>query len=174
MRPSLAPPAAPPPEPIPRNVKVLGLASLLNDTASEMIYPLLPHFLLTVLLGNRFHLGVIEGVADAIASFVKLWSGGRSDQAGRRKGFIVLGYCVPALARPLIAVTVAPWQLFAIRVVDRVGKGLRTSPRDALIADSTDPAVRGRAFGFQRGMDNLGAALGPLLASAFLLFWPGP
>src|SRR6516162_8533462 len=172
MSQSVASPAAPPPEPLPRNVKVLGLASLLNDTASEMIYPLLPHFLLTVLLGNRFHLGVIEGVADAVASFVKLWSGGRSDQAGRRKGFIVFGYCVPALARPLVSVIVAPWQLFAIRVVDRVGKGLRTSPRDALIADSTGPSVRGRAFGFQRGMDNVGAAFGPLLAAGFLWLWP--
>jgi MFS family permease len=150
----------------------LGLASLLNDTASEMIYPLLPHFLLTVLLGNRFHLGVIEGVADTVASFVKLWSGGRSDQAGRRKGFIVFGYCVPALARPLVGVIVAPWQLFVLRVVDRVGKGLRTSPRDALIADATAPSLRGRAFGFQRGMDNAGAACGPLLAAGFLWLWP--
>lgn len=167
-----SPPATAPRQSLPRNVKVLGLASLLNDTASEMIYPLLPHFLLTVLLGNRFYLGVIEGVADAVASFVKLWSGGRSDHAGRRKGFIVLGYCVPALARPLISVIVAPWQLLAIRVVDRVGKGLRTSPRDALIADSTGPSVRGRAFGFQRGMDNVGAAFGPLLAAGFLWLWP--
>jgi MFS family permease len=151
---------------------VLGLASLFNDTASEMIYPLLPHFLLTVLLGNRFHLGVIEGVADAVASFVKLWSGGRSDQAGRRKGFIVFGYCVPALARPVVALIVTPWQLFAIRVVDRIGKGLRTSPRDALIADSTAASIRGRAFGYQRGMDNVGAAFGPLLAAGFLWLWP--
>jgi MFS family permease len=83
-----------------------------------------------------------------------------------------LGYCVPALARPLVAVIVAPWQLFVIRVVDRVGKGLRTSPRDALIADSTGPSVRGRAFGFQRGMDNVGAAFGPLLAAGFLWLWP--
>jgi MFS family permease len=172
MSPTLSPAAASPPETLPRNVKVLGLASLLNDTASEMIYPVLPHFLLTVLLGNRFHLGVIEGVADAVASFVKLWSGGRSDQAGRRKSFIVFGYYVPALARPLVSVIVVPWQLFAIRIVDRVGKGLRTSPRDALIADSTAPSVRGRAFGFQRGMDNVGAAFGPLLAAAFLWLWP--
>src|SRR6516225_10062868 len=93
-----SPPALVPRQDLPRNVKVLGLASLLNDIASEMIYPLLPHFLLAVLLGNRFYLGVIEGVADAVASFVKLWSGGRSDRAGRRKGFIVFGYCVPALA----------------------------------------------------------------------------
>src|SRR5262249_12826884 len=107
-----------------------------------------------------------------IASYVKLWSGGRSDQAGRRKGFIVFGYCVPALARPLVSVIVVPWQLFAIRVVDRVGKGLRTSPRDALIADSTGPSIRGRAFGFQRGMDNVGAAFGPLLAAGFLWLWP--
>src|SRR5437588_4195230 len=110
-----SPPAAPPPEPLPRNVKVLGLASLLNDTASEMIFPLLPHFLLTVLLGNRVYLGVIEGVADSVASFVKLWSGGRSDQARRRERFIVFGYSLPALARPLIGVIVAPWQLLVIR-----------------------------------------------------------
>jgi MFS family permease len=167
-----SPPALVPRQDLPRNVKVLGLASLLNDIASEMIYPLLPHFLLAVLLGNRFYLGVIEGVADAVASFVKLWSGGRSDQGGRRKGFIVLGYCVPALARPLVGVIVAPWQLFVIRVVDRVGKGLRTSPRDALIADSTSSSIRGRAFGFQRGMDNVGAAFGPLLAAGFLWLWP--
>src|SRR5215472_10410676 len=110
-----SPPATDPRQSLPRNVKVLGLASLLNDTASEMIYPLLPHFLVTALLGNRFSLGVIEGVADAVASFVKLWSGGRADQAGRRKGFIVFGYCVSALARPLVGIIVVPWQLFAIR-----------------------------------------------------------
>jgi MFS family permease len=157
---------------LPRSVKVVGLASLLNDTASEMIYPLLPHFLLNVLLGNRFYLGVIEGIADSVASFVKLWSGDRSDQAGQRKGFIVFGYCVPALVRPLIGLTVAPWQLFGIRVLDRIGKGVRSSPRDALIADSTDHSIRGRAFGFHRAMDNLGAAIGPLLAAGFLWLWP--
>lgn len=157
---------------LPRNVKVVAFASLLNDTASEMIYPLLPHFLLTVLLGNRFYLGVIEGIADSVASFVKLWSGEQSDQAGRRKEFIVFGYCVPALARPLIGLIVAPWQLFAIRVVDRIGKGVRSAPRDALIADSTDDSIRGRAFGFQRAMDNFGAAIGPLFAAGFLWFWP--
>src|SRR5438876_8566596 len=123
---------------LPHNVKVLGLASLLNDIASEMIFPLLPNFLLTVLLGNRLYLGVIEGMADSVASFVKLWSGGRSDQAGQRKAFVVVGYSLAALIRPLIGVIVAPWQLFAIRIGDRVGKGVRTSPRDALIADSTD------------------------------------
>src|SRR5262245_2969153 len=110
------PPPAPSRPPLPRNVKVVGLASMLNDTASEMVYPLLPHFLLTALGGNPFLLGVIEGLADAVASFVKLWSGGRSDRAGRRKGFIVLGYCLPAVARPLIGAAVAPWQLLALRV----------------------------------------------------------
>ncbi|MHB8974039.1 MAG: MFS transporter [Pirellulaceae bacterium] len=157
---------------LPRNVKVLGGASLLNDTASEMIFPLLPNFLLTILGGNRFYLGVIEGAADSVASLLKLWSGGRSDQAGRRKGFVLFGYSLAAIARPLIGVIVAPWQLFLVRVGDRIGKGVRTSPRDALIADSTDPSIRGRAFGFHRAMDHLGAAIGPLLAAGFLFLWP--
>jgi MFS family permease len=157
---------------LPRNVKVLGLASLLNDIASEMVFPLLPTFLLTVLGGNRFYLGVIEGAADSVASLLKLWSGGRSDQVGRRKGFVLFGYALAAITRPLIGLVTAPWQLFAIRVSDRIGKGVRTSPRDALIADSTDASIRGRAFGFHRAMDHLGAAIGPLLAAGFLWLWP--
>lgn len=168
-----SPPATPSSQSLPRNVKVLGLASLLNDIASEMIFPLLPHFLLTVLHGNRFYLGVIEGAADSVSSLLKLWSGGRSDQAGRRKGFVLFGYSLAAITRPLIGVIVAPWQLFVLRVGDRIGKGVRTSPRDALIADSTDPSIRGRAFGFHRAMDHLGAAIGPLLAAGFLWLWPG-
>ncbi len=158
---------------LPRNVKLLGLTSLLNDIASETIYPLLPQFLLGVLGGNKVHLGLIEGVAESTASLLKLWSGGRSDRAGRRKGFVVAGYALATFARPLIGLATAPWQLFAARTADRVGKGVRTSPRDALIADSTAPGMRGRAFGFHRAMDHLGAAIGPLLASAFLLAWPG-
>lgn len=165
------PPASSRPS-LPRNVKVLGLASLLNDIASEMIFPLLPTFLLTVLGGNRFSLGVIEGAADSASSILKLWSGGWSDRAGRRKGFVVFGYSLAAVTRPLIGVIVAPWQLFLIRIGDRIGKGVRTSPRDALIADSTDPSIRGRAFGFHRAMDHLGAAIGPLLAAGFLWLWP--
>ena len=151
---------------------MLGGASLLNDIASEMIFPLLPSFLLTVLAGNRFYLGVVEGLADSVSSLVKLWSGGRSDQTGRRKGFVLFGYSLPALARPLLGVVIAPWQLLVLRVADRIGKGVRTSPRDALIVDSTDPSMRGRAFGFHRAMDHLGAAIGPLLAAGFLLLWP--
>jgi MFS family permease len=157
---------------LPRNVKVLGLASLLNDIASEMIFPLLPSFLLNVLGGNFFFLGATEGTADSVASFLKLWAGGRSDREGRRKGFLLFGYSLAAVTRPLIGVIVAPWQLLVIRVGDRIGKGVRSSPRDALIADSTDPQIRGRAFGFDRAMDHLGAAIGPLLAAGFLVLWP--
>ena len=123
--------------------------------------------------GNRFHLGIIEGVADSTASLVKLWSGGRSDRVASRKGFVVIGYAVAAIARPTIGVLVAPWKLFVARVGDRIGKGVRTSPRDAMIADCTEASMRGRAFGFQRGMDHLGAAVGPLLAASFLWFWAG-
>lgn len=161
-----------PPRELPSNVRVLGVVSLLNDMASEMIFPLLPTFLLTMLGGNRFYLGVIEGAADSVASLLKLWSGGRSDQTGRRKNFVLLGYSIAAIARPAIGLITAPWQLLLIRIGDRIGKGIRTSPRDALIADSTAPEIRGRAFGYHRSMDHLGAAIGPLLATAFLLLWP--
>src|SRR5256885_8921106 len=113
-----APPAPATRQSLPRNVKVLGLASLLNDIASEMIFPLLPKFLLTVLRGNLFYLGVVEGAADSVASLLKLWSGGRSDQAGRRKGFVLFGYTLAAVARPLIGGIVVPWPLFVVRFGD--------------------------------------------------------
>ncbi len=157
---------------LPRNVRVLGLSSLLNDIASEMIFPLLPGFLLTLASGNKFYLGMIEGLADSVASLLKLWSGSWSDRAGRRKGFVVFGYSLAALIRPWIGLVTATWQLAAIRVGDRIGKGIRTAPRDALIAESCDASLRGRAFGFHRAMDHLGAAIGPLLATAFLWVWP--
>src|SRR5947207_1163890 len=157
---------------LPANVKLLGAASLLNDIASEMIFPLMPAFLLTVLHGNKVSLGLIEGVADSVASLLKLWSGAWSDRAGWRKSFVVFGYGVTALVRPLSGLAAFPWQLFAVRISDRIGKGVRTSPRDALIADSTDPSIRGRAFGFHQAMDHLGAAVGPVLATLFLLRWP--
>jgi MFS family permease len=117
-------------------------------------------------------LGLIEGVADSVASLLKLWSGAWSDRAGWRKGFVVFGYGVTALVRPFAGLANFPWQLFAVRISDRIGKGVRTSPRDALIADSTDPSIRGRAFGFHQAMDHLGAAVGPILATLFLLRWP--
>ena len=156
---------------LPRNVKLLGFVSLLNDVASEMIFPLLPQFLVRALGGSETWLGAIEGAADSFGSLVKLWSGGRSDRGGKRKRFVVFGYALANLVRPLIGLIWLPWHLFAVRIADRTGKGIRTSPRDALIADSTAPEIRGRAFGFHRGMDHLGAAIGPLLAAAFLWFW---
>jgi MFS family permease len=170
-------PAAPPSSAstktsLPANVKLLSATSLLNDVASEMIYPLMPQFLLTVLGGNRFDLGIIEGVADSVSSLLKLWAGAWSDRAGRRKTFVLVGYVIAATMRPLVGLVVAPWQLFAVRTADRIGKGIRTAPRDALIADSTDPSIRGRAFGFHRAMDHVGAAVGPLLATAFLWYFP--
>src|SRR5262245_1363837 len=157
---------------LPTNVKLLGAASLLNDVASEMIFPLMPAFLIEVLGGSKAYLGLIEGLADSISSLLRLWSGAWSDRAGWRKGFVVFGYGLTTLVRPLAGIARAPWHLFAVRISDRVGKGVRTSPRDALIADSTDPSIRGRAFGFHQAMDHLGAAVGPVLATLFLLRWP--
>lgn len=158
---------------LPRNVRILGWTSFLNDVASEMIYPLLPQFLITVLGGNKFYLGIIEGTAESLASLNKLWAGAWSDRAGNRKPFVLFGYSVAAIARPIIGLVTAPWQVFAIRIGDRIGKGIRTSPRDAMIADSTPEELHGRAFGFHRSMDHLGAAIGPLLAAAFLWLYPG-
>ncbi|MBN8603505.1 MAG: MFS transporter [Planctomycetes bacterium] len=160
-------------EKLPRNVRILGWCSFLNDVASEMIYPLLPQFLITVLGGNKFYLGIIEGTAESIASFNKLWAGAWSDRAGNRKPFILFGYSVAAIARPIIGLVTSPWQVFAVRICDRIGKGIRTSPRDAMIADSAPSKLHGRAFGFHRSMDHLGAAIGPLLAAAFLWLYPG-
>ncbi len=164
------PPAAPR---LPRNVWLLGWTSLLNDTASEMAAPLLPSFLIGALGADARHLGLIEGCADSTASILKLFSGGWSDRTGRRKGFVVFGYALPALVRPLLKFAAAPWHVLAVRIGDRIGKGVRTAPRDALIADSTDHALRGRAFGLHRAMDHLGAAIGPLLAAGYLYLWPG-
>jgi MFS family permease len=165
--------SAHPPPKLPRNVWLLGFASLLNDIASEMIYPLLPHFLLAVLGGSRQFLGIIEGAAESLASLLKLGAGAWSDRVGKRKNLAVAGYAIAAVARPLIGLAAAPWHALALRLADRFGKGIRTAPRDALIADSTDESIRGRAFGFHRGMDHLGAAIGPLLAMLFLWLWPG-
>jgi MFS family permease len=115
---------------------------------------------------------LIDGVGETIASLLKLWAGGASDRTGSRKVFVVLGYYVAVLTRPLMAFAAAPWHVFTLRAIDRVGKGIRTAPRDALIAESTPRHQHGRAFGFHRSMDHLGAALGPLVAFAFLWFFP--
>jgi MFS family permease len=157
---------------LPRNVRVLGGASLLNDIASEMVYPLLPVFVGKVLGGTPLTLGAMEGLADSTSSILKLLAGAWSDRSGTRKIWVVFGYILAATARPLAGFVLVPWQLIGIRLTDRIGKGIRNPPRDALIVDSTAPAIRGRAFGFQRAMDHLGAGIGPLLATAFLWFWP--
>ena len=152
------------------NVLILGLVSLLTDISSEMIYPLLPLFLTTVLGGGPAFLGVIEGIAESTASILKLVSGIMSDRVRARKRFVLWGYGISALARPLIALATSPLAVLFIRFADRVGKGIRTSPRDALIAESIDPEVRGKAFGFHRSMDHAGALIGPLIAT-LLLTW---
>lgn len=153
---------------LPRTVWLLGAISLLNDAASELVYPLIPLYLTTVLAAGPRALGLIEGAAEATSSLLKLVSGAWYDRAGRAKPFVVAGYGLAALARPLIAfVTLWPL-LLALRVLDRVGKGLRTSPRDALLALSVRPADRGLAFGVHRAGDNAGAVIGPLLAAALL------
>jgi MFS family permease len=155
-----------------KNVLALGVVSFLTDVSSEMIYPLLPVFLTRELRVGATALGAIEGAAESTAAFLKLGSGWLSDRVRRRKPLVVAGYALAAAVRPLVGLASAVWQVLAIRLTDRVGKGLRTSPRDALIADSVDPAVRGRAFGFQRAADHAGAVVGPLLAFA-LLRWLG-
>ncbi len=152
-----------------RNEVVLGFVSLLNDAASEMIYPLLPVFLTSVLGAGPAALGVIEGIAESTASFLKLFSGYLSDRVRRRKGWVVAGYTISNIIRPLIALAGSWVQVLALRFSDRVGKGLRTSPRDAMIADSTPPEFRGTAYGFHRAMDHGGAIIGPLLATGLLL-----
>ncbi|MCX5766220.1 MAG: MFS transporter [Gemmatimonadetes bacterium] len=145
------------------NVKALGAVSLLADVSSEMIYPLLPLFVTTVLGGSASMLGAIEGLAETTASLLKLASGWWSDRV-RRKPLVMFGYGVSSLARPLMGFAAAPWHVLVVRMSDRVGKGLRSSPRDALLAASVSPDSRGRAFGFHRAADNLGAFVGPMVA----------
>src|SRR5438045_5035163 len=129
-----------------------------------MVYPLLPAFVTGVLGGGAAALGVLDGAADAAAALIKLVSGRLADRTTRRGPLIVIGYLVAAAVRPVIAVTALAWQVIGLRVIDRLGKGLRTPPRDALIADATPADLVGRAFGLQRGMDHAGAVLGPILA----------
>ncbi len=149
---------------LPRQVKLFGWVSLLNDFASEMIYPLLPAFVTGVLGGGAQALGALDGAAEFAAAVVKLGAGRLADRTSRRGPLIVLGYLIAVVVRPVIAVTGAAWQVIGLRVVDRLGKGLRTPPRDALIADATPADLVGRAFGLQRGMDHAGAVLGPIVA----------
>jgi MFS family permease len=152
---------------LPGSVIALGFASLFGDVASEMIFPLLPVFVPTLGGGAAF-LGLVEGVADAVSAFLKLATGWLSDRTGRQKPFVLAGYALAGVVRPLMGLAQAPWHVLAIRSTDRVGKGERTTPRDALIAAHVTPETSGRAFGFHRSMDHLGAVLGPLAATGLL------
>jgi len=152
---------------LPAAVVGLGLVSLFTDLSSEAIFPLLPAFLATLGASNAF-IGLVEGAADLVANVLKYLVGVAADRRARLKPLVLAGYGLSTLVRPLVAFAAAPWHVLAVRVADRIGKGVRTSPRDALIAHATDPSLRARAFGFHRAMDHAGAALGTLLAVALL------
>jgi MFS family permease len=145
-------------------VVVFGVVSLLTDVSSEMIFPLLPAFLAARLPGAPLLLGAMEGLADLISALLKYQSGVWADRARRLKPLVLLGYSVSSLARPMMAFVTAPWHPLVIRALDRVGKGVRTTPRDAIIAHTVPEGARGRAYGLHRGMDHAGAALGALVA----------
>jgi len=157
---------------LPRPIRLLGWVSLLTDAATEAVYPLLPVFITQVLGGPPVALGIVEGAADATSSILKVVAGRWSDRAGIRKPIVVLGYSLSSLVRPFVAIATSWAHVFAIRVTDRVGKGLRSAPRDAMLAALAPPGERGRVFGYHWAMDHAGAAVGPLLATVFLFFSP--
>jgi len=154
-------------------VWLLGWVSFFTDTASEMVYPLLPLFLTRVLGAGAMSLGIVEGIADAANSVLKIVSGRLADATGRPKRLVLAGYGLSSAVRPLIGLAASWTHVLGIRFADRLGKGIRGAPRDAMLADFSPPAQRGRIFGFHRAMDHAGAVLGPLLAAAFLYFYPG-
>lgn len=158
----------------PRNVKMMGLVSLLTDASSEMVYPVLPLFLANVLGAPVAAIGLIESLAEAAAAFMKLGSGWLSDRVGRRKPLIAVGYTMSNLVKPVLALTQGWPAVLALRVTDRLGKGVRTAPRDALIAESSTAEARGRSFGVHRALDTIGAAIGPFVAWMVLALDPGP
>lgn len=153
---------------LPRTVWLIGLISLVNDSASEMLYPLMPLYLASVLMAGPKALGIIEGIAEATSSIFKLVSGVIVDRTKKAKPWIILGYTLAGIGRPLIAIANSWLWVLAIRFTDRMGKGLRSSPRDALLADSVSENQRGVTYGLHRSMDNAGAVIGPLLASLLL------
>jgi MFS family permease len=153
---------------IPRVVIILGVVSLFTDIATEMIYPLVPVFV-AALGSGAILLGVIEGVAETTASMLNLLSGIVSDKIRKRKLLVLIGYSISSIIRPLTGLVTSGWQIIIIRMLDRVGKGIRSSPRDALIASSVDESIRGKSYGFHQAMDHVGAVLGPVLAILTLL-----
>ena len=156
---------------IPRGVWVLGFVSLLMDISSEMVHSLLPLFMMTTLGASVFVIGVIEGLAESTALIVKVFSGTLSDYLRKRKALAVFGYVLGALSKPIFALAPTIGMVVTARLLDRVGKGMRGAPRDALVADLTPPDVRGAAFGLRQSLDTVGAFLGPLLAVVLMLVW---
>ena len=157
--------------PIPASIWVLGLVSMLMDVSSEMIHSLLPLFLVGTLGANMLTVGLIEGLAESTALIVKVFSGTLSDYLGRRKALAVFGYALGALSKPLFAIAPTAAIVLTARFIDRVGKGVRGAPRDALVADLAPDNVRGAAFGLRQSLDTVGAFLGPLLAVGLMLLW---
>ena len=153
---------------IPQTVIMIGLVSLFTDAATEMIYPLIPVYI-AALGSGAILLGIIEGIAETTSSILKLFSGILSDKTGKRKLFVLIGYVLSSLIRPLTGLVTSAWEIVIVRMIDRVGKGIRSAPRDALIASSVDERIRGKAFGFERAMDHTGAVAGPILAIITLL-----
>lgn len=153
---------------LPRTVWLLGLVSFFNDATSELVYPLVPLYLASVLMAGPRALGLIEGIAEAVGSVLKLFAGVLADKTRSTKGWVVTGYGLACVARPLLALAASWPGVLLLRFLDRAGKGLRSSPRDALLALAVDPRQRGLAFGFHRAMDNAGAVVGPLLAAWLL------
>ena len=156
---------------MPAGIWVLGFVSLLMDVSSEMIHSLLPLFMVTILGTSTMAVGVVEGLAESLALVVKVFSGTLSDYWGKRKGLTVLGYALGALTKPLFALATGVGFVLTARLLDRVGKGVRGAPRDALIADIAPPEIRGAAFGLRQSLDTVGAILGPLLAVGLMLLW---
>jgi len=152
---------------------MLGFVSLLMDVSSELIHSLLPVFMVTSLGATMLVVGIVEGVAEATALIVKVFSGALSDWLGKRKGLAVLGYGLGAVSKPVFALALSVHWVFAARFMDRIGKGIRGAPRDALIADLAAPEIRGAAYGLRQSLDTVGAFLGPLLAIALMLLWAG-
>jgi MFS family permease len=156
---------------LPSGIWVLGFVSLLMDISSEMIHSLLPLFMVTMLGTSVLAVGLIEGVAESTAQIVKVFSGVFSDYLGRRKSLAIFGYTLGALSKPLFALASSSGLIFAARVIDRIGKGVRGAPRDALVADLTAPGQRGAAFGLRQSLDTVGAFLGPLIGMGLMLLW---
>lgn len=155
---------------LPRGVWVLGFGSMFMDTSSELVHSLLPIFMATVLGASMVTIGIIEGIAEATAAITKVFSGALSDYFRRRKFLVVLGYGLSTITKPVFPLAATIWWVFGARFVDRIGKGIRGAPRDALVADITPPELRGAAYGLRQSLDSVGAVIGPLLAVAFM-FW---